>query len=150
MDHETMETTPGGNDGTGGPTRNKKRNKKTKNNNNDNNNDNNNNNNNSNSSNNTNKQHHHSHVNPNRRFEKNDPQSIIRNLDATPDLVGVSAEEDFSTLLLQHVEHKNKMIERDLQKQKSVMKQEQKKQTKLLAAQAAQLATDPQMPQASS
>ncbi|KAG0220312.1 hypothetical protein B0O80DRAFT_112186 [Mortierella sp. GBAus27b] len=75
-----------------------------------------------------------------RRNFKNDSQVLIRNLDATPDLVGLSAEEDFSTLLLQHVEHKNKMIERDLKRQKQIIAQEQKKQAELMASQASQAA----------
>ncbi|KAK3824699.1 MAG: hypothetical protein J3Q66DRAFT_293450 [Benniella sp.] len=76
---------------------------------------------------------------------KNAAQMLVRNLDATPDLVGASADEDFSTLLLQHVEHKNMLIERDLEKQKQIIEQAQKKQTELLAAQAAQAAQTAQL-----
>ncbi|KAF9111707.1 hypothetical protein BGX27_004549 [Mortierella sp. AM989] len=74
---------------------------------------------------------------------KLDPQSLVRNLDATPELVGVSADDDFSTLLVKHVEHSNKMLQRDLEKQSKMMMEEQKKQARLLASQAAQL-SDPQ------
>ncbi|KAF9356740.1 hypothetical protein BGX26_004854 [Mortierella sp. AD094] len=77
---------------------------------------------------------------------KNDPQLLVRNLDATPELVGVSTEDDFSTLLVKHVEHSNKMLQRDLEKQSKMMMEEQKKQAKLLATQAAQL-SDPQAAQ---
>ncbi|KAF9170727.1 hypothetical protein BGX21_006345 [Mortierella sp. AD011] len=79
---------------------------------------------------------------------KNRQQILIRNLDATPELVGVSAEEDFSTLLVKHVEHSNKMLQRDLEKQSKMMMEEQKKQAKLLATQAAQL-SNPQAAQQS-
>ncbi|KAF9427545.1 hypothetical protein BGZ76_002297 [Entomortierella beljakovae] len=71
-----------------------------------------------------------------------DPQTKVRNLDATPELVGMSADDDFSTLLVQHVEHTNKMLQRDLEKQSKLMLEEQKKQAELLASQAAQL-SDP-------
>ncbi|KAF9196276.1 hypothetical protein BGZ49_002860 [Haplosporangium sp. Z 27] len=76
-------------------------------------------------------------------WRKVDPQALIRNLDATPELVGVSADDDFSTLLIKHVEHSNKVLQRDLEKQSKMMMEEQKKQAKLLASQAAQL-SDPQ------
>ncbi|KAI1297624.1 hypothetical protein EDD11_007017 [Mortierella claussenii] len=68
------------------------------------------------------------------------PQMAVRNLDATPELVGVSKEDDFSTLLVKHVEHTNKMLQRDLEKQSREMLEVQKKQAKLLADQTAILA----------
>ncbi|KAF9100165.1 hypothetical protein BGX23_003993 [Mortierella sp. AD031] len=74
------------------------------------------------------------------KWSKNDPQMIARNLDAQPELVGVAKDDDFSTLLLQHVEHSNKILQRDLQEQSRKMLAEQKLQAELLAAQVAGLA----------
>ncbi|KAK3839144.1 MAG: hypothetical protein JOS17DRAFT_728195 [Linnemannia elongata] len=71
---------------------------------------------------------------------KYDPQTIARNLDAQPELVGVSKDDDFSELLIQHVTHTNKMLQRDLQEQSRKMLAEQKRQAELLAAQVAGLA----------
>ncbi|KAG0273824.1 hypothetical protein BGZ95_010355 [Linnemannia exigua] len=71
---------------------------------------------------------------------KLDPQTIARNLDAQPELVGVSKDDDFSELLIQHVTHTNKMLQRDLQEQSRMMLAEQKRQAELLAAQVAGLA----------
>ncbi|KAF9141769.1 hypothetical protein BGX30_004184 [Mortierella sp. GBA39] len=71
---------------------------------------------------------------------KYDPQTIVRNLDAQPELVGVSKDDDFSELLIQHVTHTNKMLQRDLQEQSRKMLAEQKRQAELLAAQVAGLA----------
>ncbi|KAF9903902.1 hypothetical protein EC991_003193 [Linnemannia zychae] len=71
---------------------------------------------------------------------KLDPQTIARNLDAQPELVGVSKDDDFSELLIQHVTHTNKMLQRDLQEQSRKMLAEQKRQAELLAAQVAGLA----------
>ncbi|KAG0251039.1 hypothetical protein BG011_007889 [Mortierella polycephala] len=59
--------------------------------------------------------------------------------DSRADLVGVSQEDDFSTLLLKHVEHKNKMLQRDLEEQSRKLLEEQKKQVELLNAQTAVL-----------
>ena len=53
--------------------------------------------------------------------------------------MGVSKEEDFSSLLLKHVEHSNKILQRDLEIQSKMMLEDQKKQGELLAAQAALL-----------
>ncbi|KAF8929599.1 hypothetical protein BGZ58_008821 [Dissophora ornata] len=75
------------------------------------------------------------------RLHRKDPQMITRNLDGTPDAVGVSGnkddDEDFSTLLLKHVEQSNKMLQRDLELQSKKMLEEQKLQAELLASQAA-------------
>ncbi|KAF9548566.1 hypothetical protein EC957_006120 [Mortierella hygrophila] len=76
----------------------------------------------------------------NYKRSKYDPQIIARNLDAQPELVGVSKDDDFSELLIQHVTHTNKMLQRDLQEQSRKMLAEQKRQAELLAAQVAGLA----------
>ncbi|KAF9139548.1 hypothetical protein BG015_001982, partial [Linnemannia schmuckeri] len=76
----------------------------------------------------------------NHKRSKFDPQTIARNLDAQPELVGVSKDDDFSELLIQHVTHTNKMLQRDLQEQSRKMLAEQKRQAELLAAQVAGLA----------
>ncbi|KAG0059116.1 hypothetical protein BGZ89_000697 [Linnemannia elongata] len=75
----------------------------------------------------------------NQKRSKYDPQTIARNLDAQPELVGVSKDDDFSELLIQHVTHTNKMLQRDLQEQSRKMLAEQKQQAELLAAQVAGL-----------
>ncbi|KAG9071917.1 hypothetical protein KI688_006136 [Linnemannia hyalina] len=75
----------------------------------------------------------------NYKRSKYDPQMIARNLDAQPELVGVSKDDDFSELLIQHVTHTNKMLQRDLQEQSRNMLAEQKRQAELLAAQVAGL-----------
>ncbi|KAG0202201.1 hypothetical protein BGX28_005193 [Mortierella sp. GBA30] len=67
-------------------------------------------------------------------------QKYVRGLDARPELVGVSKEDDFSTLLLKHVEHSNKILQRDLEVQSKKMMEDQKRQAELLASQAALLA----------
>ncbi|KAF9565647.1 hypothetical protein EC968_004043 [Mortierella alpina] len=74
-----------------------------------------------------------------RKVHKKDTQKYVRGLDARPELVGVSKEEDFSSLLLKHVEHSNKILQRDLEMQSKKMLEDQKKQGELLAAQAALL-----------
>ncbi|KAF9405058.1 hypothetical protein BGZ94_003783 [Podila epigama] len=72
------------------------------------------------------------------RFSRStDPQRIARNLDARPELVGLNQnDEDFSTLLLQHVEFTNRELQRDLEEQTKKMMQEQMQQAALLAQQA--------------
>ncbi|KAG0312887.1 hypothetical protein BGZ97_010741 [Linnemannia gamsii] len=80
------------------------------------------------------------HPGKSRKRSKFDPQEIARNLDAQPELVGVSKDDDFSELLIQHVTHTNKMLQRDLQEQSRKMLAEQKRQAELLAAQVAGLA----------
>ncbi|KAF9131176.1 hypothetical protein BGW39_002146 [Mortierella sp. 14UC] len=77
---------------------------------------------------------------PGQKRSKLDPQTIARNLDSQPELVGVSKDDDFSELLIQHVTHTNKMLQRDLQEQSRKMLAEQKRQAELLAAQVAGLA----------
>lgn len=52
----------------------------------------------------------------------------------------MSNDDDFSELLIQHVTHTNKMLQRDLQEQSRKMLVEQKRQAELLAAQVAGLA----------
>ncbi|KAF9285677.1 hypothetical protein BGZ68_003640 [Mortierella alpina] len=74
-----------------------------------------------------------------KKVHKKDTQKYVRGLDARPELVGVSKEEDFSSLLLKHVEHSNKILQRDLEMQSKKMLEDQKKQGELLAAQAALL-----------
>ncbi|KAF9949690.1 hypothetical protein BGZ72_008574 [Mortierella alpina] len=74
-----------------------------------------------------------------KKVHKKDTQKYVRGLDARPELVGVSKEEDFSSLLLKHVEHSNKILQRDLEIQSKMMLEDQKKQGELLAAQAALL-----------
>ncbi|KAG0346249.1 hypothetical protein BG004_002097 [Podila humilis] len=67
-------------------------------------------------------------------------QAIVRNLDARAEMVGVSkAEDDFSTLLLQHVAMTNKQLQRDLEEEGKRMMEEQKRQQELLDQQAAEL-----------
>ncbi|KAK3848069.1 MAG: hypothetical protein J3R72DRAFT_518776 [Linnemannia gamsii] len=80
------------------------------------------------------------HPGKGQKRSKLDPQTIARNLDAQPELVGVSNDDDFSELLIQHVTHTNKMLQRDLQEQSRMMLAEQKRQAELLAAQVAGLA----------
>jgi uncharacterized membrane protein len=53
----------------------------------------------------------------------------------------VSKDDDFSELLIQHVTHTNKILQRDLQEQSRKMLAEQKRQAEILAAQVAGLAT---------
>ncbi|KAF9320074.1 hypothetical protein BG003_007245 [Podila horticola] len=76
-----------------------------------------------------------------RSSRRANPQRIARNMDARPELVGVTNEpdEDFSTLLLQHVEITNKELQKDLEEQSKKMLQEQKRQAALLSKQAAEL-----------
>ncbi|KAF9022516.1 hypothetical protein CPC16_001135 [Podila verticillata] len=80
-----------------------------------------------------------------RSSRRANPQRIARNMDARPDLVGVTnePEEDFSTLLLQHVEITNKELQKDLEEQSKKMMQEQKRQAALLTKQAAELSAPP-------
>ncbi|KAF8942880.1 hypothetical protein BGZ47_006050 [Haplosporangium gracile] len=80
------------------------------------------------------------HPGKNHKRSKFDPQTIARNLDAQPELVGLSKDDDFSELLIQHVTHTNKMLQRDLQEQSRKMLAEQKRQAELLATQVAGLA----------
>ncbi|KAG0313628.1 hypothetical protein BGZ99_008681 [Dissophora globulifera] len=72
---------------------------------------------------------------------RKETQKHYRNLDAMPEAVGVSTNKDddmdFSTLLLKHVEHTNKILQRDLEIQNEKMLKEQKLQTEQLKAQAA-------------
>ncbi|KAF9920483.1 hypothetical protein FBU30_009697 [Linnemannia zychae] len=75
----------------------------------------------------------------NHKKSKFESQMIARNLDAQPELVGVSKDDDFSELLIQHVTHSNKMLQRDLEEQSKKMIEEQERQAKLLADQAAGL-----------
>lgn len=51
----------------------------------------------------------------------------------------MSKDDDFSELLIQHVTHTNKMLQRDLQEQSRKMLAEQKRQAEHLAAQVAGL-----------
>ncbi|KAG0359659.1 hypothetical protein BG005_000377 [Podila minutissima] len=83
-----------------------------------------------------------------RSSRRANPQRIARNMDARPELVGVTNEpdEDFSTLLLQHVEITNKELQKDLEEQSKKMLQEQKRQAALLSKQAAELSAPAQEP----
>ncbi|KAG0037133.1 hypothetical protein BGZ82_003090 [Podila clonocystis] len=83
-----------------------------------------------------------------RSSRRANPQRIARNMDARPELVGVTNEpdEDFSTLLLQHVEITNKELQKDLEEQSKKMLQEQKRQAALLTKQAAELSAPVQEP----
>ncbi|CAO3573917.1 unnamed protein product [Mortierella alpina] len=97
------------------------------------------------------KQGHHTHGDgqdegKSKKVHKKDTQKYIRGLDARPELVGVSKEEDFSSLLLKHVEHSNKILQRDLELQSRKMLEDQKKQGELLAAQAALLSNPGALP----
>ncbi|KAF9953578.1 hypothetical protein BGZ70_000195 [Mortierella alpina] len=104
-----------------------------------------------NKNNNKRKQSHHTHGDGQdegkfKKVHKKDTQKYIRGLDARPELVGVSKEEDFSSLLLKHVEHSNKILQRDLELQSKKMLEDQKKQGELLAAQAALLSNPSALP----
>ncbi|KAF9912243.1 hypothetical protein BX616_010358 [Lobosporangium transversale] len=59
-------------------------------------------------------------------------KKLRRDFDARPELVGISKEEDFSTLLVKHVEETNKKLQRDLEKQSQEMEAAQQKQAEQL------------------
>jgi len=66
---------------------------------------------------------------------------LSRSLDAQPELVGLSAtpEDDFDTLLNQHYEHTNKMLQRDIEEETRKAAEQIKKQQRELAALTAQM-----------
>ncbi|GJJ72648.1 hypothetical protein EMPS_05006 [Entomortierella parvispora] len=66
---------------------------------------------------------------------------LARSLDSQPELVGLSAapEDDFDTLLNQHYEHTNKMLQRDIEEETRKAAEQIKKQQRELEALTAQM-----------